>query len=545
MFGKLHRILPAGCIIVALLIIFSPPGIAQNIRPDCATVEYNSWLQEQFPGNHPSDEAFEEWIANRIEAVKKSTKRSNDPVVRTIPVIFHIFHDPGQPVGSGTNITAAQIQSQIDVLNEDFRRIGNGYNTHPAGTDCRIEFCLALVDENTQVLAEPGIKRWSNWGKGPFNLSFFDANVKPPTSQDPTKFLNFWVADLQNGYIGYAQFPSMSGLPGLNENGGSASRDGVVVIPSATGRVGTATPPYSLGRTATHEIGHWLGLRHLWGDGNCTVDDFCSDTPNCFGQFYASYPNCNTEEQCGTLRMIENYMDYSDDRCTNLFTNNQKSRMDAVLMNSPRRPWSETVPTACHPFVLANIQNAPQSIRSCGATTIQFSNLPEITPGSVKWTFSGVNVTPLNSMQPSTTVTVSTTGILTARLEATYSILTESKTKDLSVIIYPSNHANCLVPSCTDGIRNGNETGIDCGGGCPQACTVNCDQVIVYNGPYIIPENSQAGKYIEAGNLTGAGEVELIPGQNISLQARDSILLQGGFAVDAGAVFQIQLQGCN
>jgi hypothetical protein len=543
MHGTLYRLLQNVSPVIILSIISLYSAYTQTERQQCGTVAYTNWLREQFPGTYPSDDLFEQWMATEIDRRKKSTKRNAETVIRTIPVIFHIFHEPGQAVGSGSNITAAQIQSQIDALNEDFRRLGNGSNNHPVGADCRIEFCLALVNANNQWLAEPGIMRWSNWGSGPFYLGFVEANLKPPTSQDPTRFLNFWVADLRDGYIGYAQFPSGSGLPGLNPTQG-ASTDGVVVIPQATGRTGNLTFPYVLGRTAAHEIGHWLGLRHLWGDGNCTVDDYCNDTPVCYGAFYSQFPDCEQPLQCGSLRMIQNYMDYSNDGCMNLFTKDQKARMDVVLANSPRRPWSEAIPTVCHPE-LASLHHSPLSVRSCGSTTILFYNQPEATPSSVKWTFSGISVTPLNSIQPSVQVSVSSTGTLTAKLEATHQNLSEIKSKELSVIIYPLDHSACLTPSCNDGIRNGNEIGIDCGGSCPQNCQINCDQVIVYNGPYIIPENSQAGKYIEAGNLTGAGEVELIPGQNISLQARDSILLQGGFAVEAGAVFQIQLQGCN
>jgi hypothetical protein len=244
--------------------------------------------------------------------------------------------------------------------------------------------------------------------------------------------------------------------------------------------------------------------------------------------------------------MIENYMDYSADGCMNIFTQGQKARMNAVLANSPNRPYSvETVPTVCHPFVIANIDHQPETIRSCGATTINFNNLAEVTPNSVLWTFQGINVSPASSMQTSPTVTVSSTGTLSINLEAHYSQISEMKSSDMSVIILPNDDPACLAPTCSDGIRNGSETGIDCGGTCPVNCVVNCDQVVVYNGPFLLSGNIQAGKFIEAGNLTGAGEVAIHPGQEVWLKAQDSILLQVGFKIESGAVFEIQLQGCN
>lgn len=517
----------------------------QNERPVCRTVEYNIWLKSQFPDNVPSDDVFEGWISQKIAEQQSSNKRSAG-VIRTIPVIFHIFHNPGQGVGVGSNITASQVQSQIDVLNEDFRRTGSGYNSHPSGADAEIEFCLALEDEDGNVLPEPGILRWSNFGAGPFSRPHVDNYIKPPTSQDPSRFLNYWVVALPQYNIGYAQFPISSGLPDLSAITGLSQTDGIVVIPTATGTTGTATAPYNLGRTATHEIGHWLGLRHLWGDGNCQADDYCSDTPPCSYAYYADLPSCNKPNQCGSLRMIENYMDYSADGCMNIFTQGQKARMNAVLANSPNRPYSVgTAPTVCHPFVLANIKHHPETIRSCGATTIQFNNLAEVTPDSVLWTFSGINASPSNTMQTSPTVMVSSTGTLSINLEAHYSTISEMKSSEMSVIILPNHDPSCLAPTCSDGIRNGNETGIDCGGSCPENCSVNCDQVIVYNGPFLLSGNIQAGKFIEAGNLTGAGEVAIYPGQEVWLKAQDSILLQKGFKIESGAVFEIQLQGCN
>ncbi|MCB0624470.1 MAG: zinc metalloprotease, partial [Saprospiraceae bacterium] len=130
-------------------------------------------------------------------------------------------------------------------------------------------------------------------------------------------YLNIWVCDLSGGLLGYAQFP-----------GGPASTDGVVIDYAYFGTIGTATPPFHLGRTATHEVGHWLNLRHIWGDGPCSVDDFVTDTPTSDA---ANYGCPIGHVSCSTTDMVQNYMDYTDDACMNLYTTGQKNRMRAVF----------------------------------------------------------------------------------------------------------------------------------------------------------------------------------------------------------------------
>ncbi len=266
--------------------------------------------------------------------------------IKRIPVVVHVIHN-GEPVGTGANISFEQIRSQIEVLNEDFRRQAgtNGFNDHPQGVDTEIEFFLAETDPQGNVLPEPGVHRYNggqdSWPKGAFRNPI-DRMVKPMTIWPPEDYFNIWTVNfggfLSRDLLGYAQFPSESMLPGLNPDEGSPETDGIVIGykyfgSSEKGDFPDLIAPFDLGRTTTHEVGHWLGLRHIWGDGDCLVDDFCEDTPN------AGAPNfgCSQNTSCASTDMIENYMDYTDDQCMNIFTLEQKQRIHSVLENSPRR----------------------------------------------------------------------------------------------------------------------------------------------------------------------------------------------------------------
>ncbi len=316
----------------------------------CHTMEAHEHLLERHP-EHESLDEFEDWLAPLLRAYEDEVEQHGARMaVTTIPVIFHVIHD-NDAVGSGVNLSATYINAQIDQLNNDFRRIlgTSGYNTNPVGADSEIEFCPATVDPSGSTLAEPGINRINRntvgWTAPPYGVccgtncfddSYIENTIKAQSQWNPDDYFNIWVMDINCGILGYAQFPSSSGLSGLNNNGGAASTDGVVVLTSSVGSTGTPNPAggsYNKGRTGTHEVGHFFGLRHIWGDGGCSVDDFCGDTPTSDGPNFG----CPSTTSCGSVDMVENYMDYTDDDCMNIFTVDQKARMQTVLANSPRR----------------------------------------------------------------------------------------------------------------------------------------------------------------------------------------------------------------
>ncbi|WP_053327333.1 M43 family zinc metalloprotease [Chryseobacterium gallinarum] len=361
----------------------------------CASTEYEATLQKNNP-KRMSDAEFEAWIAPLIANAKKDNSKSQNGGVITIPVVVHVIHS-GQALGVAPNITNAQVQSQITVMNNDYRKLAGtpGYNTNPVGADTMIQFALAKVDPNGNPT--DGIDR-VNLCQTSWATSAIDSYVKPLTIWDPTKYMNMWSVNFSNSQLlGYAQFPSNSTLPGLAANGGYADTDGVVANYSTFGSIayndGTflLNAPYNRGRTMTHEVGHFLGLRHIWGDSACG-DDFCADTPthqssNGGCPTHPKPNNCNTTDE-----MFENYMDYTNDSCMNIFTINQKDRITAVMNNSPRRMELITS-TADAPIPLFANDAELKGERSCSANACTDSQ----PPATVQFSIYNRGTSPLTS----------------------------------------------------------------------------------------------------------------------------------------------------
>ncbi|MFC3159527.1 zinc metalloprotease [Chryseobacterium arachidis] len=334
----------------------------------CASTEYEAMLQKQDP-KRMTDAQFEAWITPLIESAR--INKSQNGGVITIPVVVHVIHS-GQALGSAPNITDAQVQSQITVMNNDFRRMAStpGFNNNPVGADTMIQFALAKVDPNGNPT--DGIDR-VNLCQLSWATTAIDDYVKPLTIWDPTKYMNMWSVNFSDSsLLGYAQFPSNSALPGLDVNGGYANTDGVVANFSTFGSSDYGTgfflgAPYDKGRTMTHEVGHFLGLRHIWGDDTCGTD-YCADTPTA----HDANGGCPTTiESCddpAIYEMVQNYMDYTNDACMNIFTINQKERITAVMNNSPRRMELKTS-IADQPIPLFSNDAELKPERSCSQSS--------------------------------------------------------------------------------------------------------------------------------------------------------------------------------
>ena len=317
-----------------ILLLFSKALVQAQER--CGTVPYMQNLFEK--KNIKQDkEQFEQWLQTKISQRKQrlQTQRQQAGPYK-IPVVVHVVHN-GEPVGTGINISEEQILSQIDVLNNDFQRLNSDTTDTPlefrdeAG-NLDIEFVMAKQDPN----GEPtdGIIRVDG---GKATWAPFDEQLNATSYWPSEDYFNIWVTNLGSDFLGYAQFP-ISNLPGLEEfQDEIAETDGVVSDYTVFG-VGSSDPDYNLGRTNTHEVGHFFGLRHIWGDdSDCSGTDYVNDTPNQIDGTYGCPPHPQFE--CSNNKMFQNYMDYTDDLCMNLFTKDQVDRMITILEDTdvPRR----------------------------------------------------------------------------------------------------------------------------------------------------------------------------------------------------------------
>lgn len=336
--------------------LFAQQALAQSEQ--CGTVPFNNrHLHKHGLSPEQKKTRFEDWLKARKQDRKTTFSEGQTRPVLTIPVVVHVIHR-GEAIGEDSNIPLEQVLDQIRILNEDFRRMNpDRVNTlpvfEPVAADTRIQFALAR--QSPDGFPTNGITRTEG---NRLTYSINSAQELSDLSYWPAEeYFNIWVAPLGGGLLGYAQFP-VSDLPGIGGSSNNRETDGVVVDYRYFGSTGNVTAR-STGRTTTHEVGHFLGLRHIWGDGDCSADDFVADTPT----QESETDGCPLEQfSCGSEDMFQNYMDYTSDACMNLFTGEQAERMRIVLQNSPRRASLLVSPALIDPSMVENDANVLEII---------------------------------------------------------------------------------------------------------------------------------------------------------------------------------------
>ena len=304
----------------SLISFGNQPGSINKKIEKCGTVGHTEILKSKNP-------SLEQQIVHDEKALQLILNNSSNSrltnTVYTIPVVVHVVY-----FTSAQNISVAQIQSQIDVLNDDFGRKNadttktpHSFSSYASATN--FQFCLASRDPND--ISTNGIERRQT------NIQVFNQGDDMKfyargglNAWDVSKYLNVWVCDMGGQIIGYGEQPTST----------PSNTFGVVIQYNTFGKTGVVIPPYQLGRTCTHEISHCFDLYHIWGDeDSCSGTDYINDTPNqaeaTFGCHSFPYADICTITFPGIMFM--NYMDYSDDNCMNMFTKDQAARMIASM----------------------------------------------------------------------------------------------------------------------------------------------------------------------------------------------------------------------
>jgi hypothetical protein len=303
---------------------------AQSGGERCATMKVLTEKIKENPGLLQKIQAIEAHTQRfeQMQKTKTTNKTGNDinntllaTGIIEIPVMVNVLYNTSQQ-----NISNDQIASQIQVLNDDFNARNADFSNIPA------EFTDEATGMNYQFRLVDVVRKYSSktsWGTRDAMKSAKKGGIDPT---DPARVLNIWVCNIGGGTLGYAQFP-----------GGPLSTDGVVIGPEYFGNTGYVSAPYNKGRTATHEVGHWLNLRHIWGDATCG-SDLVSDTPthNTYNFGCPSYPKLNSCSATKAAEMTMNYMDYTDDACMYMFSKGQKMRTDAIFAaGGPRNSFAK------------------------------------------------------------------------------------------------------------------------------------------------------------------------------------------------------------
>lgn len=318
-------------------------GFAQITKRVCGAMEHELYLQSKDPNRAKAradyEKAVQDWV---VKNAASRTNQSTQAIIQ-IPLVVHMVYS-----STADSVGDAQIFSQINILNQDFTRTNPDTTNTPAAFKSvagapMVNYCWAQRDPNGNPTN--GIERrkstTTSWTTDDKVKSYATGGLN---AWDPTKYFNIWVCNLGGGLLGYGEFPT----------GTVSNTYGFVAGATCFGNTGLAQAPYNGGRTATHEIGHCFNLLHIWGDDGtaCSGSDGCADTPNQAGENYScpAYPHTDGCSPSAPGVMFMNYMDYTDDACMNIFTQNQSSRMVAIVNTAPYNALASS--NGCLPLTL-------------------------------------------------------------------------------------------------------------------------------------------------------------------------------------------------
>lgn len=406
---------------------------AQELKPvPCSTYEYMRDVQSKDPQFLQNQQLLED----AYQFAKAHPQKSSQKVKRIIPIVFHVFHN-----GGVENISKERILEQVAILNKDFQRLNSDTNkTNPIykfiAADCEIEFRLAKIDPSGNCT--DGIVRVKT------TLTYdADDAIKALSRWPNNKYFNVWVVETISGatlpsvILGRSQFP-----------GGSNTTDGVLLKYSVCGNTSAFS---NYGRTLTHEIGHSLNLRHIWGDGTCATD-FVDDTP----PHEAANSGCpiNKVSNCSgnAIEMTENYMDYTDGSCQNMFSKGQKARMDIVwngTQNGRNNLYSPSnlIATGTNDGYVAEpcvpLADFYRKQEACTNVAVAYTDGSyRATPTNWEWTFEGGSPTISNLQNP--TVTYAYPGSYSVKLKVWNATGADSIVKSSFIRVFESTSTQTL-----------------------------------------------------------------------------------------------------